>query len=77
MTCGQGVGNRVRLRVARQVKGLRAAAGLTQEQLAHRSGIAPRHLQKIESGGVNVTIDTLVKVANALAVDVQQFFVVE
>lgn len=74
MTCEQSVGNRVRLRIARQVKGLRTAAGLTQEQLAHRSGIAPRHLQKIESGGVNVTVDTLVKVANALAVDVQRFF---
>ena len=42
---------------------------LTQESLANRAGLALRHLQKIEAAQVNLTIETLAKIAAALDVD--------
>jgi transcriptional regulator with XRE-family HTH domain len=65
---------RVRRRVAMQVRRLRTGKGLTQETVAATAGLAPRHLQKIEAAEVNVTLDTLVKVAGALDVDVRELF---
>ena len=64
-------------RIARKIRQLRADRNLTQESLSHKAAIAPRHLQKIESAKVNVTVNTLVKVANALEVDVAVFFVTD
>lgn len=57
-------------RIARHVRSLRSSKGLTQEAVAHRAGLVLRHYQKIEAAEVNVTIDSLVKVAGALDVDV-------
>ena len=52
--------------VGRRVAEIRAARGLTQEQLAEVIGIAVTHLQKIETGRLNLTVRTLVTLANAL-----------
>lgn len=57
-------------RIARHVRSLRSSKGLTQEAVAHRAGLVLRHYQKIEAAEVNVTIDSLIKVAGALDVDV-------
>ncbi len=57
-------------RLARRVRQLRSAQGLTQEALAQRSGLAPRHIQKVEAAVLNITLDSLVKLAEALDVDV-------
>ena len=59
-----------RRRVARHVRRLRAARGLTQEALAGMAGVAARHLQRIEAGGMNPTLETLARLADALGVDV-------
>lgn len=61
---------RVRQRIAVHVRHLRVAKHLTQEMVAGNAGLAVRHFRKIESAEVNVTLDTLVKVAAALEVDV-------
>ena len=55
-------------------KELRAAAGLTQAQLAEAAGINVRQIQKIESGEislVNVTLGNALKLAQALGVGVE------
>ncbi len=57
-------------RIAWHVRSLRSSKGLTQEAVAHRAGLVLRHFQKIEAAEVNVTIDSLIKVAGALDVDV-------
>lgn len=59
-----------RQRVAAQVRRLRAAKCLSQETAAGAAGLAVRHFRKVESAEVNVTLDTLVKIATALGVDV-------
>jgi transcriptional regulator with XRE-family HTH domain len=63
------------LLLARNVRRLREKTGWTQEQAADAVGIAPRHYQKIEAGDVNVTVATLVRLANAFRVTVKDLFV--
>lgn len=48
----------------------RARLGLTQEEAAHRMGVAPRYIQKLESGEVNATLRTLARVAATLHIEV-------
>ncbi len=60
---------RLRDRLAAAVKRLRAARSLTQEGLAEAADLNARHLQKIEVGAMNVTLDTLEKLGGALDVD--------
>ena len=64
----------VRRRLAARIRLLRSCRGLSQEALAQTSGLSPRHLQKMEAAQVNVTIESLSKLANALGVDISQLF---
>jgi transcriptional regulator with XRE-family HTH domain len=59
----------VRQRLRRNVRRFRAAASLTAKQAAARVKMNLRHWQKIEAGEINVTLNTLAKVAQALGVD--------
>ncbi len=61
-------------RIAGQIRRLRAGRNLTQESLSQKAAISPRHFQKIEAAQVNVTVHSLVRIANALGVDVATFF---
>ncbi len=54
--------------VSRKIKSLRAAAGLTQEQLAQRSGLTQSHICRLENGEHSPTGLTLEKIAQALGV---------
>lgn len=57
------------------VKELRAAAGLTQAQLAEAAGINVRQVQKIECGEIrteNLTLGNAVKLAAALGISAEQ-----
>jgi len=58
----QALGTRVRV--------LRRDQGLTQEELADRAALNPRHVQKVEAGELNVTISTLSALALALGVTI-------
>ena len=64
----------VRMRIAAQIRRLRAVRHMSQEGLAQRAGLAVRHVQKIEAGEVNVTVATLVVMAICLGVDVATLF---
>jgi transcriptional regulator with XRE-family HTH domain len=60
---------RLQLRLSRNLRTARAARGLTQEGLAGVTGMAVRHLQKVEAGEVNLTLQSLAVLATALDVD--------
>ena len=60
--------------VGRRVAELRVARGLTQEALAEATGFYTRYVQTIESGEVNLTLDSLARLATALKVAVGEFF---
>lgn len=51
------------------IRRLRKAKGLTQEQLAHESEVAMRYIAGVERGEENPTLRYLVKIAEALGVD--------
>jgi transcriptional regulator with XRE-family HTH domain len=55
-------------RAGRNAARLRKEAGLTQEQLAERSGLSQQYLSKLESGRRNPTVVTLYELATALGV---------
>lgn len=57
-------------RVARNVRRLRLAAGMTLEVAAERADLHVRHWQKIEAALMNLTIGTLARLATALGCDV-------
>lgn len=52
--------------VGRRVAELRAARGMTQEELADAAGLDVSTLRKVEHGERNVTMRTIVTVAGAL-----------
>jgi len=53
---------------------LRAKKGMTQETLAGKMGINPKYLSSIERGKENPTLDTLIKLAESLEVDLSDIF---
>lgn len=58
----------VQREVGRRLRELRRQRDLTQEALAEKLGMLAPNYARIEQGRVNVTIDTLVRIANALDV---------
>lgn len=55
----------------RKLKAVRKSAGMTQDALAEKSGISKMGISIIERGlNGTATIDTLVKLANALGVPI-------
>lgn len=54
--------------VGKRVRDLRTFQGLTQEGLAERAGLHYTHVQRLEQGSANPTLDTLESVALALRV---------
>ena len=51
------------------VRSMRHAAALTLKKASERAEMHWRHWQKIEAGEVNVTIQTLVRLGDALDMD--------
>jgi transcriptional regulator with XRE-family HTH domain len=55
--------------VGRRIAELRQAGGHTQESFARALGTSPQYAQRLEAG-LNLTLHSLAKVANALGVSV-------
>lgn len=55
--------------VGANVRRLRKARGLTQEQLAHEAGVAMRYVAGVERAEENPSLRFLVKLADALEVE--------
>lgn len=58
--------------LAKNIKDLREARGLTQQQLADMSGIPRPTWANLESGSANPTLSVLVKVASTLHVPIEE-----
>ena len=61
----------VRHRVGLNLQALRRAKGLSQEELAHQSGVHQTYLSGVERGRRNPTVGLLDKIASALDADVE------
>lgn len=55
-----------------RVRELRRGLGLTQEAAAEKLGMLAPNFARIEQGRVNVTLDTIVRLANVLGVSVRE-----
>lgn len=56
------------------LRALREDQELTLEQAAERMDVAPKHLQKIEAGKINLTLVSLVRIADGLGTSVRNLF---
>jgi transcriptional regulator with XRE-family HTH domain len=61
----------VRGRVGLNLQRLRREAGLSQEELAGRSGVHQTYLSGVERGVRNPTVTVLQKIAMALGLDIE------
>ena len=64
----------VQKRLGLRLGELRRRKELTQEVLAEKVGMLTPNYARIEQGRMNVTLDTLTRLANALGVDVVELF---
>jgi transcriptional regulator with XRE-family HTH domain len=55
--------------VAKRIKALRIARGLTQDNVAEALGIASKNVQRLEAGKQNLTLKTLSHIADVLDVE--------
>jgi len=60
--------------LGRRVAELRAARGMTQEQFAEAGDFAVQYLQRVEGGRENLTVRSLVRLANLLHVSIPDLF---
>ena len=63
--------------VGRNLRRLRMARELTQEDLAGEAGLAMRHIGRIERGTSSPTAAMLGRLAEAMNIQPSEFFVVE
>lgn len=60
--------------IGMRIAELRNGKGLTQEHLAGKMEISPKYLSSIERGKENPTLDTLIKLADSLGVNIEDIF---
>lgn len=63
--------------IGARIKGLRRERGLTQEDVAERTGLSVNYLSRIERGLENPTLDTLLGLTDALKVEPLDLFTFE
>ena len=60
--------------LGKRIKELRELAGMTQDDLAKRSGRTQEHISRIENGRHSPNYKTLTKLAGALGVTLNKLF---
>jgi transcriptional regulator with XRE-family HTH domain len=56
--------------VGQQIRAYRKEAGLTQEKLAEKASLSYKYVGEVERGVVNVSFDSLMRLAKALKLKV-------
>lgn len=62
---------RLFLEITERIVGLMEDAHVTKAELARRLGCSPAYITKLLSGSTNFTVNTLVRIGNALGVDLK------
>ena len=65
---------RLRLLAAKRIRQIREGRGLSQEGLADIAELHRTYVSSVERGERNITVDSLERLAEALSVDVREFF---
>jgi transcriptional regulator with XRE-family HTH domain len=61
--------------IGRRIRHLRNVQQMTQEQLGQKAGLSYKYLGAIERGEKNAPIETLIKIAAALKVELHELFI--
>ena len=64
----------IREKLGKRIRELRKARKLTQEMLGEKAALSYKFIGEIERGQVNPSLDTLSAIANALNVEIGDFF---
>jgi transcriptional regulator with XRE-family HTH domain len=57
-----------------RIRDLRKSGGLTQEDLGEKAGLSYKFIGELERGEVNVSLDSLLKIAEAMGVKIGDLF---
>ena len=60
--------------IGKKIRQLRIERGLSQEELSEKIDISPRHMCTIENGNSFPSIETFIKIAQILEIDINEFF---
>lgn len=60
--------------VGNRIREFRASLSISQEELAHRASMHAAHIGQIERGDKSPTIDSLVKIVDALEITLAELF---
>ncbi len=60
--------------IGKKIRQIRLEKDLSQEELSEKIDISPRHMCTIENGKSFPSIETFVKIAKALDIDINKFF---
>lgn len=66
--------NSLQINVGKNIQKLRELKGISQQDLAAKCNFEKSNMSRLESGGVNPTLSTLEKVANALDITLAELF---
>lgn len=62
------------LKFGKHVASVRKENSVTQEELAFKTGVSLSQIARIETGKINPTLDTIVKLANGIGVEAKVLF---
>lgn len=60
-----------RQKIGSQLKALRESAGLTQSQMAEKTGLQRANIARVEGGKCNTGIDTIQKMCDIIGVEIE------
>ncbi|MEK6697671.1 MAG: helix-turn-helix transcriptional regulator [Nitrospirota bacterium] len=64
----------IKQQVGLRIKHVRKTRGLSQEKLSEKVAMSSKYLSSIERGKENPTLDTFIKLAQALNVEISELF---
>ena len=62
------------IKFGERVREIRKGKSLSQEELAYKAGLHRTYIGMIERAEKNITLINIEKIANALEINIQQFF---
>ena len=66
-----------RVLLGRRIRAIRNANGWTQEELGAKSDVSYKYIGEVERGQQNPSLDTLIKIADALEIELSDLFCFE
>ena len=60
--------------IGKKIRQIRREKGLSQEELSEKIDISPRHMCTIENGNSFPSIETFIKIAKILDININEFF---